>query len=827
MQNRQREDFAALLSDIYPDLETNHDRVKDNDPPEYLEKSVFFWHHDSEETKERSVTNEEEAIRAVNLALFLVQQGYTPNKITILATYRGQRNLIRRKMEEGVRRYAQYLPKQARLFLQPKTEDNSVVDDRGKKKMIAEDTVVKINTVDMYQGDENDVVIVSLVRSNKNGDIGFLKEMNRRCVAQSRAKCGLYFIGDVKMFRSHKTWKPLIAKLKDMNSVGEEIGLICKDHPEAPHNVKDGEGMCLQRLVNFCEQPCGKDMDCGEHLCTEKCQVVHLHSECKARVAFTHELCEHGDIKFCHENPLHKKCLISIKFSFEKCGHQSTRECWEPEELKTCLVKQVTELPCGHPVSKECSKDIQEIECRKECNQKRDGCGHICHGDHKCFKHAVNECKDCKELERELRKQRRAEEKKQRENNEARVKEQIEMLKKDTEALGKVWYKEILKEGGTIATHLDIEDKIKRYVRAASPYYPVITKIEEVVNPKLEIRFRKRSLKLLKSQISPILNFYSTSGDGEGIKKITENGFALPKDGKICLTSHSTTIAKQTDSEEDSKKLLLCEVFLGKTKDMKVLTENAKNNKDDDKKYDSIVVPRNNEEGKSYDQFVVFKDDQLFPRYVVSYRLEVLEILLDVTFEGRFESCKKVIKPQRQVNNNDPLQTHFSFVESRFLRMMNRRKSGVSREIAEIEFYINPDLERSFQIKLSEFKAKYPGKAEADPIYGFHGTKTDRVVETIMNENFNLSKQGKFGAGVYFSEQPHYTFGYGGENHLILAKILPGKIYECTYSGMGSAKCEPGYDSHGGIKQKAEGTFDEIVIFDTDQILPMYVIHFK
>ena len=244
MQNRQREEFAALLSDIYPDLETNYDRVKDNQPPACLDKSVFFWHHSSEETKERSVTNEEEAIRAVNLALYLVQQGHTPNKITILATYRGQRNLIRTKMKEGVTKYAAFLPEQARIFLQPKPEKD-VFDERDNKKMVAEDTTVKINTVDMYQGDENDVVIISLVRSNKKGDIGFLKEMNRRCVAQSRARCGLYFIGDVNMYRSHKTWKSLVQKLKEMNCVNEEIGLVCQDHPQIPHKVKDGNGLRL------------------------------------------------------------------------------------------------------------------------------------------------------------------------------------------------------------------------------------------------------------------------------------------------------------------------------------------------------------------------------------------------------------------------------------------------------------------------------------------------------------------------------------------------------------------------------------------------------
>ena len=75
MQNRQREEFADLLLDIYPGLKTNYERVKDNQPATCLKKPMFFWHHTNPENKERSVTNAEEAKRACKLALFLIQQG--------------------------------------------------------------------------------------------------------------------------------------------------------------------------------------------------------------------------------------------------------------------------------------------------------------------------------------------------------------------------------------------------------------------------------------------------------------------------------------------------------------------------------------------------------------------------------------------------------------------------------------------------------------------------------------------------------------------------------------------------------------------------------
>ncbi|MEO0684850.1 MAG: AAA domain-containing protein, partial [Cyanobacteria bacterium J06649_11] len=227
MQNRQREEFADLLLDIYGDLKTNHERVKDNHPAKCLQKSVFFWHHTEPENKERSVTNPEEAKRAVKLALFLIQQGYSPSKITILASYRGQTALIRRTMKEYEKKYANLIPNV--LFT------SNVALNRGNKgepetKSISQ--TVKIHTVDMYQGDENDFVIVSLVRSNQDKKIGFLAEMNRRCVAQSRARCGVYFIGNCTMFYGHATWKPMLVKLDGMGCIGEAIGIVCKDHSQ-------------------------------------------------------------------------------------------------------------------------------------------------------------------------------------------------------------------------------------------------------------------------------------------------------------------------------------------------------------------------------------------------------------------------------------------------------------------------------------------------------------------------------------------------------------------------------------------------------------------
>lgn len=61
---------------------------------------------------------------------------------------------------------------------------------------------VRVCNVDDYQGEENEIILLSLVRSNKNDSIGFLKTTNRICVALSRARLGLYIFGNASCLRN-------------------------------------------------------------------------------------------------------------------------------------------------------------------------------------------------------------------------------------------------------------------------------------------------------------------------------------------------------------------------------------------------------------------------------------------------------------------------------------------------------------------------------------------------------------------------------------------------------------------------------------------------
>ncbi len=69
---------------------------------------------------------------------------------------------------------------------------------------------IKVNTIDSFQGQEKDVILISLVRSNEKGEIGFLKDYRRMNVAMTRAKKSLIIFGDSATISNDKFYEDLI-----------------------------------------------------------------------------------------------------------------------------------------------------------------------------------------------------------------------------------------------------------------------------------------------------------------------------------------------------------------------------------------------------------------------------------------------------------------------------------------------------------------------------------------------------------------------------------------------------------------------------------------
>lgn len=84
--------------------------------------------------------------------------------------------------------------------------------------------LVKIDTVDSYQGKENRIIILSLTRSDKYRSPGFLRTPNRINVAMSRAMDRLLIIGNTEMWRASNKDRPLGQVVAYMEDMGEDAG---------------------------------------------------------------------------------------------------------------------------------------------------------------------------------------------------------------------------------------------------------------------------------------------------------------------------------------------------------------------------------------------------------------------------------------------------------------------------------------------------------------------------------------------------------------------------------------------------------------------------
>lgn len=70
--------------------------------------------------------------------------------------------------------------------------------------------LLTVNTVDGFQGQERDVIVLSMVRSNDSGDIGFLRDLRRMNVAMTRARHKLIIVGDSETLGRHPFYRALI-----------------------------------------------------------------------------------------------------------------------------------------------------------------------------------------------------------------------------------------------------------------------------------------------------------------------------------------------------------------------------------------------------------------------------------------------------------------------------------------------------------------------------------------------------------------------------------------------------------------------------------------
>ena len=332
-QHRMRLEIVDLLiPHFYKSLESDPSVFTYENVWGVLENLFFVSHAAEEEAVQESkdYTNHHEATFIAEFCKYLLRVGYKSHQITILTVHMGQVSLLR--------------------------------------KLIPKDLSVRITTVDEYHGKENDIILISLVRSNSENKIGYLKTHKRIRALLSRAKKGLFIFGNAQLLRNESiVWKDVIEKLEASHQLVDSLPLSCHKHRNNICRVRCDED--FENVPHYgCDKHCAYQLDCG-HVCRWKCHFIDQgHKNYK---------CEKPCFKNCEfQHPCSKKC-------FEKCG------------LCTTLVER-TLTRCKHMVQMPCYMNEKDYKCEKPCSK-------LCQNNHSCSALCHEDCPPCKiVLERTL-----------------------------------------------------------------------------------------------------------------------------------------------------------------------------------------------------------------------------------------------------------------------------------------------------------------------------------------------------------------------------------------------------------------------------------------
>lgn len=82
--------------------------------------------------------------------------------------------------------------------------------------------LISVNTVDGFQGQERDVILISMVRANDRGQIGFMRDLRRMNVAITRARMKLFILGDASTMTRHPFYKQLFDYIQSVRGRGTD-----------------------------------------------------------------------------------------------------------------------------------------------------------------------------------------------------------------------------------------------------------------------------------------------------------------------------------------------------------------------------------------------------------------------------------------------------------------------------------------------------------------------------------------------------------------------------------------------------------------------------
>ncbi|KAK1223907.1 hypothetical protein PQX77_013213 [Marasmius sp. AFHP31] len=323
-QHRMRPEISSFVRELtYPDL-VDAPKTQNRPVIKGLQDFVIFLNHAHPEgeigqVSERrdmnattSKQNDFEVGMVVKTLKYLAQQGYGTDSVTILTPYLGQLHRLRRALADG-------------------KEVDPVLNDLDSYDLIQAGLVsaayaqvskkpVRLATIDNYQGEESDIIIASLTRSNPEHNIGFMSSPERLNVLLSRARNALILIGNSDTFTNSRQggvlWTRLLDMLKAKGHVYDGLPIKCERHPDRTALLKTTEDFENEAPDGGCKEPCGTRLNCGVHDCPSKCHQLADHSkmDCKAFVKTT---CSQGHNQ---DHPCYKPPV-----SCRKCDQEAKR----------------------------------------------------------------------------------------------------------------------------------------------------------------------------------------------------------------------------------------------------------------------------------------------------------------------------------------------------------------------------------------------------------------------------------------------------------------------------------------------------------------------
>ncbi|XP_052081592.1 NFX1-type zinc finger-containing protein 1-like [Mytilus californianus] len=373
-QHRMRPTISKLLvPHIYRTLQDDNSVLK-YENVKGIHSNMFFLSHSVFEDREReelskSHKNTFEALLICQLYRYLRMQGYPSSKITVLSTYLDQVRLLRdliRPIEYELSKKDSYIDGVVNC---------PVVSNNHDKP--SNELGVKVTAVDNFQGEENEIILLSLVRSNIENTIGHLSEPNRVCVALSRAKIGLYAIGNFELLKAKsRLWNDIVKDAEDNKSFGTRLQLTCQNHKNSTYISKSNDFDLV--ADGGCQKPCSVRRPCG-HFCSRKCHVDDpAHSNDCSKQCHK-EVCEMGHrcIKSCHFPYACGTCNEIVEKIISECQHKKRMKCSEDPDLASCDERCQAIISCGHLCQRRCTDPCNSEDDCMELIKVEARCGHL------------------------------------------------------------------------------------------------------------------------------------------------------------------------------------------------------------------------------------------------------------------------------------------------------------------------------------------------------------------------------------------------------------------------------------------------------------------